>query len=214
MPARARAETSVIRRPRARPAAARAWRAPRLCDRAVVVLTGSIGVLGRPSSVPGLRTEGEVGEVRIVMSRSAVQLVTPAALRVISGAPVCSISYEAGAPLPVGHIQISDGADVMIVMPATANIIGKAANGIADDAASSSILAAACPVVFVPSMNERMWRNAAVRRNIRTLIDDGHHIVPPVEGIEVATLRPALGAMPDSETILRSLRRVLRRKTA
>ena len=114
------------------------------------------------------------------------------------------------APFAVGHVQISEGAGVMIVMPATANIVGKAASGIADDAVSASIMAAACPVVFVPNMNDRMWRRPAVQRNIRTLNRDGYHIVPPVAGPAVSTGRTATGGMPDFETILAAVRRRLR----
>ena len=182
---------------------------PKLCETAVVAITGSIGALWAAQFVLQLRADGHVREVRVVMSDSARQFVTPIAMRAI-WIPVLAALCDPDAPFAVGHVQISEGAGVMIVMPATANIIGKAANGIADDAVSASIMAAACPVVFVPNMNDRMWRRPAVQRNIRTLIRDGYHVVPPVAGTVVSTGRSATGGMPDFETILAAVRRRLR----
>lgn len=183
---------------------------PRLCETAVVAITGSIGALWAAQLVLDLRAGRHFRTIRVVMSESATEFVTPAALRAISGSPVLTHLGDPDAPFAVGHVQISEGAGIMIVVPATANIVGKAANGIADDAVSASIMAAACPVIFVPNMNERMWRRPAVQRNIRTLARDGYHVVPPVEGTVVSTGRPAVGGMPDIETILRTVRRVLR----
>lgn len=183
---------------------------PKLCETAVVAITGSIGALWAAQFVLELRAEGHVREIRVVMSPSATQFVTPVAMRAISGSPILSGLFDVDAPLSVGHVQVSENAGVMIVMPATANIIGKAANGLADDAVSASIMAAACPVVFVPNMNDRMWRRAAVQRNVRTLVRDGHHVVPPVAGTVVSTGRTATGGMPDFETLLKAVRRVVR----
>jgi len=183
---------------------------PTLCDTAVVAMTGSIGTLWAALFVLELRAGGHVREVRVVMSPSAAQFVTPVAMRAISGAPVLTTLFDADAPFPIGHVQISDGAGIMVVMPATANIIGKVAGGLADGAVSASIMASACPVVFVPSMNERMWRRAAVQRNVRALVQDGYHVVPPVAGTVVSTGRTAIGGMPDTETLIKSLRKIVR----
>jgi phosphopantothenoylcysteine decarboxylase/phosphopantothenate--cysteine ligase len=183
---------------------------PTLCDTAVVAMTGSIGTLWAALFVLELRAGGHVREVRVVMSPSAAQFVTPVAMRAISGAPVLTALFDADAPFPIGHVQISDGADIMIVMPATANIIGKVAGGLSDEAVSASIMASACPVVFVPSMNERMWQRAAVQRNVRALVRDGYHVVPPVAGTVVSTGRTAIGGMPDTETLITALRKVVR----
>ncbi|HEX4912721.1 MAG TPA: flavoprotein [Vicinamibacterales bacterium] len=183
---------------------------PTLCDTVVVAMTGSIGTLWAALFVLELRAGGHVREVRVVMSPSASQFVTPVAMRAISGAPVLTTLFDADAPFPIGHVQISDTADIMIVMPATANIIGKVAGGLADDAVSASIMASACPVVFVPSMNERMWQRAAVQRNVRALVRDGHHVVPPVAGTVVSTGRTAIGGMPDSDTLIKALRKIVR----
>ena len=186
--------------------------APTLCETAVVAITGSIGALWAAQFVLELRAGGHVREVRVVMSPNATEFVTPKAMRALSGTEVLSGLFDHDAPLPIGHVQISDNASVMIVMPATANIIGKAANGIADEAVSAAIMAASCPVVFLPNMNDRMWRRAAVQRNVRTLVRDGYHVVPPVAGTVVSTGRTATGGMPDFETVIKAMRKVVRNR--
>ncbi len=181
-----------------------------LCGRVVVAVTGSIAALWTARFILHLRANNHAREVSVVMSEHATRFVTPLAMRVVSGSPVLTDLFDAGAPLPVGHVQITEGADVLLVMPATANIIGKAAHGIADDAVSSSILAAACPVVFVPNMNQRMWRHPIVRRNVQTLKSAGYHVVPPEMGVEISTLRQREGAMPSFDIIIAAVRAALR----
>lgn len=197
----------VARRTAHRPAAA----PPRLCDRVVVAVTGSIGALWAAQFVLMLRADRHVRSVGVVMSASATEFVTPVAMRAVAGEPALTGLFDSGAPFAVGHVQASEQADLMIVMPATANIIGKVAAGIADDSVSASILAAACPVLFVPNMNDRMWRRPAVQRNLRTIRRDGHAIVPPVQGVVIATGKPGMGAMPEFDAILEAARRVLAR---
>jgi phosphopantothenoylcysteine synthetase/decarboxylase len=173
-------------------------------------MTGSVGTLWAAQFVLTLRADRHVRSVGVIMSASAAEFVTPTAMRAISGEAVLAGLFDTGAPYAVGHVQASERADLLIVMPATANIIGKVAAGIADDAVSASILAAACPVLFVPNMNDRMWRRPAVQRNLQTLAHDGYHIVPPEEGIVVSTGRPGMGGMPDFDTIIGAARRALR----
>lgn len=170
---------------------------------------GSIGVLWAAQFVLELRAERHVSRVRIVMSEAASALITPVAMRAVSGEPVLAGLFDADSPWPVGHVQVSEGADVMIVMPATANVIGKVAHGIADDAVTAAIMAAACPVVFVPNMNGRMWQRPVVQRNVRTLKADGYHVVPPVSGVAVSTGETMTGGMPDTDTVIAFVKRVL-----
>ncbi len=87
----------------------------------------------------------------------------------------------------VPHIQLSGWADLFVIVPATANIMGKAANGVADDLLSTTILSYARPIIFAPAMNKSMWYSAALQRNKKQLEDDGHRIVPPSEAMELAT---------------------------
>jgi phosphopantothenoylcysteine decarboxylase/phosphopantothenate--cysteine ligase len=191
-------------------ARSKARSSPTLCDRIVIAVTGSIAALWAGRFILHLRAEGYVREVSVIMSDHAMEFVTAAAMRAISGAPVITSLFDVDAPLPVGHVQVTEGAGALIVMPATANIIGKAAGGIADDAVSSSILAAACPVIFVPNMNERMWRHPIVRRNVKTLESAGYHVVPPESGVEVSTLRAREGAMASFDAIIAATRAAVR----
>src|SRR5258705_4286669 len=154
----------------------------RLCRQAVVAVTGSIGALWAAQFILELRVRRLVDGVRVVMSASAAQLVTPAAMRAASGAEVLTGLFHADAPFAVGHMPITQDADVIIVMPATANIIGKAANAIADEAVSAVIVAAPSPVVFVPNMHERMWRNPLGQPNLNPLNHRGHPPGPPASG--------------------------------
>lgn len=94
-------------------------------------------------------------------------------------------------------------------MPATANIIGKAANGIADDIISTSVLSYSSPIVFVPSMNEVMWFNKVVQQNVSKLLSLGHHVVTPSTGYEVSNLQWTFGAMADLAVVENRLREII-----
>jgi phosphopantothenoylcysteine decarboxylase/phosphopantothenate--cysteine ligase len=176
-------------------------------------MTGSVGALWAAQFVLMLRAERHVRTTGVIMSENATEFVTLAAMRAISGERVLVNLFDKAAESAAPHVQATEGAGLLIVMPATANIIGKVAAGIADDAVSTSVMAASCPVIFVPNMNDRMWRRPAVQRNIATLRRDGYHIVPPVEGVVVSTARPAMGGMPEFDTILRAAKRVLRTRS-
>jgi phosphopantothenoylcysteine synthetase/decarboxylase len=100
----------------------------------------------------------------------------------------------------IPHIQLVLWADLFVVVPATADIIGKAANGIADDLLSTAILSSPKPVIFAPAMNRVMWESRVVQRNIRTLRQDGHYVVPPENAMSVTSGEwdQALTSSPDS----------------
>jgi len=187
-------------------------RTPLLCARAVVAVTGSIGALWAAQFVLELRMRRLVGDVRVVMTASAAKIITPVAMRAMSGFDVLTDTLDVDAPFPVSHIQITDGAGVLIVMPATANILGKAANAIADEAVSSVILAAECPVVFVPNMHQRMWRNPLVQRNVARLRHAGHHVIEPIEGRSISTATYSVGGMPPFDAIVDAVRAALPRR--
>ena len=95
------------------------------------------------------------------------------------------------------HVQLSNWANLIVVIPATANVLGKVANGIADDVLTSTILAADCPVVLVPVMNAVMWKKPAIRRNVRKLREDGYEVVEPRTGTSVTQGRVEVGSMGD-----------------
>ena len=113
--------------------------------------------------------------VKVILTRAASGLVQASSVQAITFDQV--YTDESGMGLPVPHISLTCWAEVFIVVPATANILGKAANGIADDLLSTAILASRFTVFFVPSMNEVMWQKPSVQRNVRILEEDGHFIV-------------------------------------
>jgi phosphopantothenoylcysteine synthetase/decarboxylase len=153
-------------------------------------------------------------EVRAILTRQAATMVAPRAIATASGHAVTLDDDGSTNDPAVPHIELTRWADVMLVLPASANLIGKAANGIADDVLTTCIIAAACPVVFVPSMNEIMWRKPAVQRNVATLQADGHGVIFPIEGIAFADGKPTVGAMPEIDDIAAWLAKFLQQPGA
>jgi phosphopantothenoylcysteine synthetase/decarboxylase len=182
--------------------------------RILIGIAGSIAAaLTVPQTIMWLRGGLQV-EVRTIMTRQATTLVTPRAIAVVSGHPVALDSDDVPNDPLVPHIELTRWADLFLVLPATADIMAKAAHGIADNLLSTCILAAACPVVFVPSMNGQMWSKPVVQRNVAILEADGYGVIPPVEGVALADGKPTVGAMPELEDILEWVGRFLRRAAA
>jgi phosphopantothenoylcysteine decarboxylase/phosphopantothenate--cysteine ligase len=170
----------------------------------LIGVAGSIASVTVPQSILWLRHELGV-EVRVVMTRQATTMVTPRAIAVASGVAVAL--DDTGEPgdhndPTVHHMELTRWADLMLVLPASANLLAKAAHGIADDLLTTCIIASSCPVVFVPGMNEIMWRKPAVQRNVATLEADGYGVIAPVEGVAMCDGRPTVGAMPEIDEIV------------
>jgi phosphopantothenoylcysteine decarboxylase/phosphopantothenate--cysteine ligase len=147
----------------------------------ILGVTGSIAAYKAASLVRALVARGDA--VQVVMTASACKLVGPATFRALSGRPVVTkiFAEDAGASLP--HIELAEWADALAVAPATANVLGKIANGIADDILSCTWMACDCPKVLAPAMNDRMWASPAVERNCQWLGGlPGVAFVGPVEG--------------------------------
>jgi len=183
-----------------------------LCRSLLIGVTGSIAIPSIPGYIAFLR-RGLVETVRVIMTESATRLVSVATMEAYSGHPVFVDSFGGEGGLYVPHIELTREADAFLVMPASANIIAKAALGLADDLLSTAILASPAPVVIVPCMNERMWFNAAVQRNVKTARENGYHVMEPVPGIEVADMQSNFGAMPPMQQIIGFLSEVLSRKS-
>jgi phosphopantothenoylcysteine synthetase/decarboxylase len=175
-----------------------------LCNRLLLAVTGSPAALSMPQTVLMLRT-ALVGELRVIMSRAATRFVRPYTMRLFAGGWVYTDTHSAAGGRLVPHIELTEDVDLMLVMPATANAIGKAANGICDDIVSSAIAACPAPVVLVPAMNGTMWRNRAVQRNVELARDAGYHVMEPGTGPQLADLREEGGWMPPVEQILGEL---------
>jgi len=124
----------------------------------------------------------EEANVHVVMTRNAQEFVTPLTFQTLSGNPVVTDPFALVEDQKIGHIALADKAELIVILPATANIIGKIANGIADDFLSTTVMASKAPILFSPSMNVNMWENKALQKNIQTLLERGYHLIEPGEG--------------------------------
>jgi phosphopantothenoylcysteine decarboxylase/phosphopantothenate--cysteine ligase len=139
--------------------------------------------------------------VRVLMTRHAADFVQPLTFEALSGQPVCTSLFEHNSDASIRHIDWAQKADAVVVAPATANFIGKLAGGIADDAASTFMLAVTSPVIICPSMNTHMYENRAVQKNLDILESYGHMILEPAAG-ELACGTTGPGRLPEPEHIL------------
>ena len=170
--------------------------------RILLVVTGGIAAYKSALLVRLLKCGGS--EVRVVMSAAAAEFVRPLTFEVLSENPVSSSMFERRERPVVEHVELSKWADRVIVAPATADFIAKAALGIADCIASTVLLSARAPVFLAPAMNEIMWRSGAVQRNIDTLRGDGKVILAPGTG-DLACGDAGPGRMAEPEDIVRAL---------
>ena len=139
-------------------------------------------------------------EVQVVMTEAARGLVAPATFQALSGKPVHSDLWDASVPDNMAHIELSRGKDAIVVAPATADFIGKLANGLADDLLSTLCLARECPLIVAPAMNRQMWDHPATQRNIDRLLRDGVAVLGPASG-DQACGEVGMGRMLEAEQI-------------
>jgi len=152
-----------------------------LKDREIVLgVTGGIAAYKAAEFVRLLVKKG--AHVHVVMSQNAQEFVTPLTFQTLSGNPVVTDPFALLEDSQIGHIALADLAELIVILPATANIIGKIANGIADDFLSTMVMASKAPVLFAPSMNVNMWQNQALQKNIQILLERGYQIIEPGEG--------------------------------
>src|SRR5678809_504589 len=121
-------------------------------------------------------------EVSVAMTKHATEFVQPLTFRALTDKHVIVDDYDPANPDPIAHINFSQQIDLLLIVPATANIIAKFANGVADDFLSSTYLASNAPVLIAPAMNTSMWENPATQRNLRQLRADGVYFVEPDAG--------------------------------
>lgn len=171
--------------------------------RIVVAISGGIAAYKAPLLVRLLKAQGH--DVRCATTPHALQFVTKATLETVSGAPLYYDLFNSSNSHSTEHISLKDWAQLVIVAPATANIIGKMACGIADDAVSTLLLSASHKPLFVcPAMNDDMWRNPALQRNIDLLRQAGVILFGPEQG-ELACGSSGIGRMVEPEEIVRRL---------
>lgn len=146
----------------------------------VLGVTGGIAAY-KAAEVLRLLVKSEA-KVHVIMTRHAQEFVTPLTFQTLSGNPVHTDMFSLLQEQDIGHISLADRADLIMVVPATANTIGKAANGLADDLLTTTLLASKAPVLFVPAMNVNMWENPIYRENQAKLEDHGYYFMTPAVG--------------------------------
>ena len=140
-------------------------------------------------------------EVTVAMTRHATEFIQPLTFKALNDGHVIVDDYDPSNPDPIAHINFSQNIDQLLIVPATANIIAKFANGIADDFLTSTYLASTAPVLIAPAMNTTMWEQPATQRNIEQLKADGVRFVEPVSG-ELACKTVGTGKLEDVENIV------------
>lgn len=173
----------------------------------VVGVTGSIACYRACDLVSTLRKESGV-QVRVVMTREATRFVAPLTFEALSGNRVYSDLFEAPEQRDLPHTALSAKADVVVVAPATLNLIGKLAGGIADDLLTCLLFATRAPVILAPAMNTRMYEHPVAQQNVKRLKALGYTFVGPASG-ELACRETGLGHIADNADILREVRRRL-----
>ena len=163
------------------------------------VALGVSGGIAAYKAVEVLRGLQRAGcNVRVAMTKRACEFVQPLTFRALSGSHVVVDDYAPDNPDPIAHITFSQSVDLLIVAPATANIIAKFANGVADDFLTSTYLACSAPVLLAPAMNTTMWEHPATQRNLEQLRADGVHIMEPDAGeMACGTIGPGRLSDPD-----------------
>jgi phosphopantothenoylcysteine decarboxylase/phosphopantothenate--cysteine ligase len=146
----------------------------------VIGITGGLAAYKAADIVSSLVKKG--AQVKVVMTAHAMEFITPLTLETLSGNPVYCDMFSRSEAWEIDHISLAKWADLVVVVPATANILGKVAHGIADDLLSTTIMAARAQVVFAPAMNTNMYTNPIVQENIGFLKSKGYIFIPPAKG--------------------------------
>ncbi|MCL2495835.1 MAG: bifunctional phosphopantothenoylcysteine decarboxylase/phosphopantothenate--cysteine ligase CoaBC [Clostridiales bacterium] len=170
-----------------------------------VGITGGIAAYKAADIVSWLNQQG--ARVQVVMTEGACRIITPLTMKTLSGRPVARDIFSEDGDFQVPHIDVA-ACDAFIIVPATANIIAKAAHGLADDLLSAALLATAAPLIFAPAMNINMYAHAATQANLRILRERGCHIIEPAEG-RLACGTIGKGRLPDTQTLKREITRLL-----
>ena len=171
--------------------------------RVLLIIGGGIAAYKTPDLVRALRKDGF--QVRCLLTAAAEQFVSPLSLASVSGDKVYENLFDMTDEAEMGHIQLSRDADIVLVAPATADLIAKMAQGTANDLASTALLATDKPVYIAPAMNVRMWHHAATQRNITQLKSDGITLIGPEKG-DMACGEYGLGRMAEPTQIAAAIK--------
>ncbi|MDO5141981.1 MAG: bifunctional phosphopantothenoylcysteine decarboxylase/phosphopantothenate--cysteine ligase CoaBC [Eubacteriales bacterium] len=179
----------------------------RLAGKTVVLcVTGGIAAYKAADLTSKLRQAG--AQVRVLMTQSATQFITPMTFETLSGYRTVVDTFDRDFAWEVEHISLAKAADVFVIAPATANVIAKAAHGIADDMVTTTLLATKAPVVIAPAMNTGMYDAPVTQQNLQTLRARGFHIIDPAAG-RLACGDSGRGKLPDTPTLLHGIEQAL-----
>ena len=181
-----------------------------LAGKAIVLgVTGGIAAYKAAEIVRLLVKDGAT--VRVVMTRNAQEFITPLTLQTLSGNPVSTETFSLTQESEIGHIRLADTANLLLVAPATANVIAKLAHGLADDLLTTVVLATTAPVLVAPAMNVHMYAHPTVQENLRKLASLGYRLIEPAEGF-LACGYEGKGRLADPEDIVEEVRAALTKK--
>ena len=172
----------------------------------VLGVTGGIAAYKAAELVRELVKAG--AELHVVMTRNAQAFITPLTFQTLSGNPVTTELFNLIAESEIGHIALADRAEVLVIAPATANIIGKIVAGIADDMLTTIVMATQAPVLLAPAMNVHMWENPICQENIQRLRSRGYHFIDPEAG-ELACGYEGKGRLAEIPAIVEEIRVLL-----
>jgi phosphopantothenoylcysteine decarboxylase/phosphopantothenate--cysteine ligase len=175
----------------------------------VVGVTGGIACY-KAAELVRLLVQGRF-RARVVMTKEAREFVSPLTFQTLSGNPVATELFSLTQESEIGHINLADWADLLVIAPATANVIGKVAAGLADDLLTTVVMATQAKVLFAPSMNVHMLGNPIVQENIRKLRRVGYHFLEPGEGY-LACGYEGKGRLPEPREIVLEIRRLLKKR--
>lgn len=172
-----------------------------------------IGVAGSIAAYKGCEIVRELKkknwQIKVVMTESATKFITPLTLEVLSQNRVYTDMFDR-ENFEENHISLSDFASIILIAPATANIIGKIASGICDDLLTCTVFAFSGPVIFAPAMNNKMWENEIVQENVKKLKEKGYIFVPPEKG-ELASGKKGVGRLADIQKIVEKVEKEFER---
>jgi phosphopantothenoylcysteine decarboxylase/phosphopantothenate--cysteine ligase len=170
--------------------------------RILLIVSGGIAAYKAPELIRELRKQET--RVRVILTQAGAQFVTPMSLASLSGDTVYEDLFSLTKESDIGHIQLSRDADLVVVSPASADIMAKMANGLANDLATTALLATDKPVLIAPAMNVRMWAHSATQANLVTLVSRGVLTIGPEEG-DMACGEYGMGRMAEPEAILAAI---------
>lgn len=175
----------------------------------IIGITGGIAAYKACGIVSYLKQQG--ANINVIMTKNSCNFITPLTLETLSKNKVIVDMFEEEDYSEVKHISLARKADLMLIIPATANIIGKIANGIADDMLSTTIIATKAPVIFAPAMNNQMFENPIVQDNLKKLKAYGYKIIEPATGL-LACGYEAKGKLPKNEEIIEYVKVLIKEK--